>query len=77
MRCISSGPVSDESVNVDTAKEIAESILKSMENKCVEDFTFKSQAVALNCKIQVKINNDSVAVDQQLLFQRLISYSVL
>ena len=75
----SSGVVVDETVNVDTAKEIAESILKSMENKSVEDFIFKkkSQAATLTCKTQVQIDNDSVAVDPQLRFQRLISYSVL
>ena len=56
LHCISSGVVADETVNVDTAKDIGESHLKSMENKCVEDFTFKkkSQAVTLNCKTQVK-----------------------
>ena len=52
LHCISSGVVADETVNVDTAKDKGESHLKSMENKCVEDFTFKkkSQAVTLNCK---------------------------
>ena len=65
----------DGTVNVDTAKEIGESILNSMENRCVEDFTFKKkpQAVIFKCKAQVKIDNDLVAVDPQLLLQRLIS----
>ena len=57
LRCNSSDVVADEAVNVDIAKEIGESILNSMENKCVEDFIFKekSQAVTLNCKTQVKL----------------------
>ena len=68
LHCFSSGVVADETVNVNTAQE-------KRENRCVEDFTFrkKSQAATLNCKTQVKINNDSVAVDPHLLFQRLVS----
>ena len=68
--CISSGVVADETVNIDTAKQIGESIGKSMESKCIEYFTFKKkyQAVTLNCKIEVIIDTNSVAVDPQLLF---------
>ena len=75
LRSISSGVVADETVNVDIAKQVGESILKSMEGKRVEDFVFKKkeQAVTLNCKTQLKIDDNVVTVDPQLLFQRLIS----
>ena len=77
MRCISSDVFADEAVNVDTAKEIGESNLKSMKSKCVENFTFKekSQAVTLNCKTQVKLDNDSLSVDPQLLIVSKINLS--
>ena len=75
LRSISSGVVADEIVNVDIAKQVGESILKSMEGKRVEDFVFKKkgQAVTLNCKTQLKIDDVVVTVDPQLHFQRLIS----
>ena len=75
LRSISSGVIADEAVNVDVAKQVGESILKSMEGKHVEEFVFrkKAQAVTLNCKSQLKIDGDMVTVDPYLLFQRLIS----
>ena len=75
LRSISSGVIADESVNVDNAKQIGESILKSTEGKRVDEFVFrkKAQAVTLNCKTQLKIDGDVVSVDPHLLFQRLIS----
>ena len=41
LRSISPGVVADETVicNVDAAKEIGVSILNTIENKCVEDYT--------------------------------------
>ena len=65
----------DEYVNVDGAKQVGKSILKSMKGNSVEEFVFKkkAQAVTLNCKAQLKIDNEVVTVDPQLLFQRLIS----
>ena len=50
-------------------------ILKSMEGNPVEGFVFKkkAQAVTLNCKTKLTIDDELVTVDPQLLFQRLIS----
>ena len=75
LRSISSGVVADETVNVDIARQVRENILKPMEGKPVEEFVFKKkgQAVTFNCKTQLKIDDDVVTVDPQLLFQRLIS----
>ena len=75
LRCISSGVIADEAVNIDVAKQVGENILKAMEGKHVEEYLFrkKAQAVTLNCKAQLKINGDIVTVDPYLLFHRLIS----
>ena len=73
LHCISSGVVADETFNVDTAKDIGESHLKSMENKCVEDFTFKKKSQAfrtgINQDIIQKSNNPIDDIHQYSLAQ--------
>lgn len=58
-------------MNVDSAKKVGEDILHSMEEKCVDDFVFKKidQAVTLNTKAYVKIDQVIILVDPQLLFK--------
>ena len=74
LRNIMNGVNADSSVNADEAKCVGEKILSSMNGKSPTDYTFKrsSQAVTMSSKSSVKINNDQVQVDPQLLFQRLI-----
>ena len=62
------------SVNVDNAKEIGESIIKVMNGKKVNEYSSKKkdQAMTLASKATVKIGDEVVSVDPQLLFQRLV-----
>ena len=68
------GVNADNAVNVDHARAIGEKILSSMTGKSATDYTSKrsSQAVTLAAKSSVRIESDTVQVDPQLLFQRLI-----
>ena len=74
LRNIMNGVNADSSVNADEAKCVREKILSSMNGKSPTDYTFKrsAQAITMASKSSVKINNDQVQVDPQLLFQRLI-----
>ena len=63
-------------VNVnDRSREIGEKILTSMVGKSVEEFTFKKadQAKSLGSRATVTIKGETVRVDPQLIFQRLIT----
>ena len=61
-------------VTVDRARAIGEKILSSMTGKSATDYTFKrrSQAVTLATESSISIESDTVQVDPQLLFPRLI-----
>ena len=74
LRNIMTGVNADNAVNVDRARAIGEKILSSMTGKSATDYTFKrsSQAVTLAAKSSVRIESDTVQVDPQLPFQRLI-----
>ena len=68
------GVNADNAVNVDHARAIGEKILSSMTGKSATDYTFKRspQAVTLAAKSSVWIESDTVQVEPQLLFERLI-----
>ena len=68
----------DSRVNVDRAREIGLDILKSMHGKSPKDFTFKrkDQAVSLAVKSSVKVDNEHVQIDPNLMFQRLASVAL-
>ena len=74
LRNIMMGMNAHNAVTVDRARAIGEKILSSMTGKSATDYTFKrrSQAVTLATKSSVSIESDTVQVDPQLLFQRLI-----
>ncbi|CAG2218584.1 Kinesin heavy chain,Kinesin-like protein KIN-14Q,Kinesin-like protein KIF18B,Kinesin-like protein KIF3B,Kinesin-like protein KIN-12D,Kinesin-like protein KIN-7I,Chromosome-associated kinesin KIF4,Kinesin-like protein KIN-12B,Kinesin-like protein KIN-12E,Kinesin-like protein 5,Kinesin-II 85 kDa subunit,Kinesin-II 95 kDa subunit,Kinesin-like protein KIF15-A,Kinesin-related protein 3,Kinesin-like protein unc-104,Kinesin-like protein KIF18A,Kinesin-like protein KIN-14P,Kinesin-1 heavy chain,Kinesin-like protei len=75
MRNIETGVSATSDVNADRAKDIGLGILKSMEGKCVSDFTFKRkhQAITLQDKpICVNVEPEIATIDPQLLFQRFI-----
>ena len=61
-------------VNADTTKSVREKILSSMNGTLVTDYSFKqsAQAITMAWKSSVKIDNDQVQVEPQLLFQLLI-----
>lgn len=65
------GVNTDNAVHVDHARAIGEKILSSM---TVTDYTFmrSAKAVTLAAKSSIRIESDSVQVDPQFLFQRLV-----
>ena len=73
LRSISAGVHASTTVNVDTAKDVGNAILSSMEGISVAEYTFKrkNQAVTLDTKCQVRIDGATIQLDPQLLFQRL------
>ena len=77
LKSLSSGRTADESVNVDTAKHLGQSILDGMTGSTVADIKFKKrdQAVTLATKSQstVSFDGEPVNVDPALLFQRLVT----
>ena len=77
LKSLSSGRTADESVNVDTAKHMGQSILDGMTGSTVADIKFKKrdQAVTLATKSQstVSFDGEPVNVDPALLFQRLVT----
>ena len=68
------GVDADSDVNADTAKSVGEKMLSSMNGTFATDYSFKGSApaVAMASKSSVKIDNDQVQVDSQLVFQRVI-----
>ena len=74
LRSIATGINAGISVNVDTAKYVGENILTSMAQQKVLQHSFKKkdQAVTLSTSA-VKVNNETIQIDPQLLFQRLIT----
>ena len=75
LRSIATGIVADSIVNADRAKEVGDMILAKMVEKNPADFTFKKkdQAVAQSTKSTVKMQGESIQVDPQPLFQRLVA----
>ncbi len=73
LRSIATGITAASSVNVDQADEVGMHIISEMEGKAVWQYSFKKkdQAITLDCKAAIKINEEKVNVDSQLLFQRL------
>ena len=60
-------------VNVDTAKEVGETTLKSMVGKNVQEYTFKKKndLVIMWQKKLMKVDGEPLQINFQLLFQRL------
>ena len=69
------GVYTHHTVNVNTAEAGGGTILNSMDGKTSAEYTFrrKDQVVTLSTKFSVKIDDNEVQVDPQLLFQRLIT----
>ena len=68
------GVNADNAITADRVRAIGEKILSAMTGKSATHYTFKhsSQAVTLAAKSSVRIESDTVQVDLQLLFHRLI-----
>ena len=74
LRNIMTGVNADSNVNVDAAAEVGTKVLESMTGKSVCSYSFSccAQAITMASKSSLTIGNESVQVDPQLLFQRLI-----
>ncbi|KAG1697184.1 hypothetical protein GQR58_006011 [Nymphon striatum] len=72
LRGLVNGVTASESVNVDNAQRVGQSILDSMVGQNIQDYSFKRkcQTVTLGSKSAVMIKDEQVQVDPQLLFQR-------
>ena len=75
LHSIANGMTAESKVNVDQSKDIGQKIPDSMAGRNVEDYTFikANQAVTLGSRSSIKIKNEFVQVDPQLLFQRLVA----
>ena len=75
VRNIATGVPAPPSVNVHESKNIGKRILDSMEGNPVAAYIFwkKNQAVTMDTKSTIKIQDEHVHVDLQLLFQRLVT----
>ena len=73
MQKISTGVTADCTVNVDRAKEVGETTLKSMVGKNVQEYTFKKKndLVIMWQKKLMKVDGEPLQINFQLLFQRL------
>ena len=74
MKHIVTGEIAHQTVNVEQARAVGESILTEMEGQLVESWKFKK---ALTIKTftssrHVETLSGTVKIDQQLLFQRLM-----
>ena len=74
LRNIMTGVNADSNVNVDAAAEVGTKILESMTGKSVCSYSFSrcAQAITMASKSSLTIGDESLEVDPQLLFQRLI-----
>ena len=75
LRNIATGVTASAGVNVCEAKRIGQGILNSMTDKSVDEFVFKKkdQVVTMSASSPVTIEQESVQIDPQLLFQRLLT----
>ena len=74
LRNILNGVNADGKVNPDTTKSVGEKILLSMNGILAPNYSFRisAQEVTMALKSSVKIADDQVQVDPQLLLQRLV-----
>ena len=75
LRNIATGVTAPPHVNVHEPKIIGKHILASMEGNPVASYIFqkKDQAVTMDTKSTIKIQDEDVHVDPKLLFQRLLT----
>ena len=75
LKKIATGVTAPPHVNVHDSKNIGKHILASREGNKVASYMFrkKDQAVTMDTKSTIKIQDEYVHVDPQLLFQRLLT----
>ena len=72
---ISTGEICNGSVNVHRAKDIGETLIGHMEGLSIFNFSFKRRDTVETkpTKSSIVIGNETIHVDHQLLFQRLMA----
>ena len=72
------GLTADEAINAECAKEVGSRVLQNMIGKNVVQHSFKKkeQVVPLSSINAVKLKNDIINIDPQLLFQRLVTAGI-
>lgn len=75
LHCIVTGVVADVSVNAGSAKEVGDKILSGMTGKTISKHSFrkKDQVVTMSHSTAIRIRDEDVQIDPQLLFQRLVT----
>jgi hypothetical protein len=73
LRNIETGVSATDDVNVQHACGIGQSIVDSMDGMDAFSISFKRNLLKLNGKSKVKTQGDSLNVNSQLLFQRLVT----
>ncbi len=75
LRNIMNGVTADSKVNAYRAKEIGAEIVQSMLGSCVDTFSFtkKMQIVPMSSRTTADIGGETIQIDSELLFQRLIA----
>jgi len=78
LRSIVTGVMADATVNVQCAREVGNKILKQMVGKSIAQYSFKNkeQVITLSNSSVVKIREEMVHIDPQLLFQRLVTLGI-
>ena len=75
---LDAGVCAESSVNCNGAHAIGEAILEGMVGQSVSDYTFrkKDQVVTMARKATVQVGPETLEVDPQLLFQRLVTAEI-
>ena len=78
LRSMCTGMAAGIGVNCDTEKVVGGSIFNSMNGTPVQTFKFRrsDHAVTMDFKTSAKLGEESIQVDPQLLFQRLVAVAI-
>ena len=78
LRNINNGMTASASVNADCAREVGDKILQDMVDKPVLTYSFKKKDQVTNMASSdaIKVREEEVVIDPQLLFQRLVTAGV-
>ncbi len=75
LRNIITGVTAENKINAENAKRIGTTTINSMVRKCVIEHSFKKkdQIITMASNNAIKVNQEIILIDPQVLFQRLIT----
>ena len=75
LRNIITGVTAENKINAENAKRIGTTIINAMVGKCVIEHSFKKkdQIITMASNNAIKVNQEIILIDPQVLFQRLIT----